>query len=339
MHGLLCERKRLTRIASRTPETPVVRDLVVRACPGPSWRAGLFFMLGWTLYHATSLNRRCSVEMRLESIVVPRGHRLVRIADDAALWGPADRMCHTSWPEFMHHDPVAKRVWHRLRDDWSAFQLVLVDETGEVAAASQAAPLQWDGTDDGLPEGWDAQFERSAAGLGAGRAPNALGAIQICVAKGRRGQGLSGLMVDAISQTAVEAGLNAVIACVRPTEKARYPLLPIETYAAWRRADGLPFDPWLRVHARAGARIVRGSPRSMTIAGSVGEWQESTGLTFPISGPYVVEGALSPVEIDLATDRGVYYDPNVWMVHDLSRYPIEGSSSSTWQVGLEAWHA
>ncbi len=143
----------------------------------------------------------------------------------------------------------------------------------------------------------------------------------------------------ALWRPAVEAGLKALIACVRPTEKARYPLLPIETYAAWRRADGLPFDPWLRVHARAGARIVRGSPRSMTIAGSVGEWQEWTGLTFPISGPYVVEGALSPVEIDLATDCGAYYDPNVWMVHDLSRWHIERSSNSARQVGPETSHA
>ena len=57
----------------------------------------------------------------------------------------------------------------------------------------------------------------------------------------------------------------------------------------------------------------------MTISGTVAEWHEWTGLTFPVSGPYVVEGALSPVEIDLAAGYGVYHDPNIWMVHDLSR--------------------
>ena len=258
--------------------------------------------------------------MSFESIVVPPGHRLVRVADDPALWGPADRMCGASWPEFMIHDPVADRHWGRLRDDWPELQLVLVDGAGEVAAASQAAPLVWDGTDEGLPEGWDAQFERSVADLETGRAPDTLGAIQICVARERRNQGLSKVMVEAMRQTARDAGFKAVVACVRPTDKSRYPLLPIDTYAAWRRPDGLPFDPWLRVHARAGARIVRASPRSMTIAGSVGEWHEWTGLGFPVSGPYIVEGALSPVEIDLATDRGVYYDANVWMIHGL---PLE----------------
>ena len=101
--------------------------------------------------------------MGLESIVVPPGHRLVRISDEPALWEPADEMCGASWPEFMLHDPVADRCWDRLRDDWPGFQLVLVDEAGGIAAASQAAPLLWDGTDDGLPDGWDAQFEQSVA--------------------------------------------------------------------------------------------------------------------------------------------------------------------------------
>lgn len=55
----------------------------------------------------------------------------------------------------------------------------------------------------------------------------------------------------------------------------------------------------------------------MTIAGSIAEWEAWTCLSFPTSGPYVVEGALAPVEIDLAADRGVYHDPNIWVVHDL----------------------
>ena len=56
----------------------------------------------------------------------------------------------------------------------------------------------------------------------------------------------------------------------------------------------------------------------MVIEGSVADWEEWTGLRFPVSASYVVKGALNPIEIDLATGRGVYYDPNVWMVHSLS---------------------
>ena len=255
------------------------------------------------------------------SMALPSGCRLIRIADEPEWWRLADEMCSAVWPEFMLHDPVADRCWHHLNEVWPEFQLVLLEERGTqtfVVAASQAAPLAWTGEDGDLPDGWDCQFERSVAERAANLPPNTLGAIQICVAADSRGRGLSSVMLEAMRRTAVEAGFGALIACVRPTDKVGQPLMPIEQYARWQRADGLPFDPWLRVHARAGARIVRGSPRSMTISGSVAEWHEWTGLDFPASGPYVVEGALAPVEIDLAADRGVYFDPNVWMVHPLS---------------------
>jgi hypothetical protein len=38
-------------------------------------------------------------------------------------------------------------------------------------------------------------------------------------------------------------------------------------------------------------------------------------MAFPESGEYVVEGALVPVRIDRASDRGRYVEPNVWMRH------------------------
>ena len=55
----------------------------------------------------------------------------------------------------------------------------------------------------------------------------------------------------------------------------------------------------------------------MTIPGSVGDWEEWTGRHFPVSGDYVVSGALQPVSIDRDADRGVYVEPNVWMHHRL----------------------
>ena len=48
----------------------------------------------------------------------------------------------------------------------------------------------------------------------------------------------------------------------RPSWKERYPLVPIERYAAWRRADGLLFDPWMRVHERLGASVLKAEPVS-----------------------------------------------------------------------------
>jgi len=89
----------------------------------------------------------------------------------------------------------------------------------------------------------------------------------------------------------------------------------MERYIRWTREDGLPFDPWIRTHVRLGARIVRVAPRSMVTRGTVAEWEEWTEMSFPESGPYVVPGAMAPLEIDVEADLGIYVEPNCWVVH------------------------
>jgi hypothetical protein len=118
-----------------------------------------------------------------------------------------------------------------------------------------------------------------------------------------------------MAQMAERHGLAAFVAPVRPTLKPSYPLTPMDRYVAWTDGEGLPVDPWMRPHAKLGARIVRVMPRSMVIAGTVAEWEEWTGMRFPDPGPYVVPGALQPLVIDRERETGRYEDPNVWMRH------------------------
>jgi hypothetical protein len=60
-------------------------------------------------------------------------------------------------------------------------------------------------------------------------------------------------------------------------------------------------------------------PKALVVTGKVSEWEEWTGMSFPESGPYVVPGALQPVQMDLEQNVGRYEDPNVWM-----RHPVAG---------------
>ena len=133
------------------------------------------------------------------------------------------------------------------------------------------------------------------------------------VDRGRQGEGLSALLIEAMRGLAREHGYSALVAPVRPTWKERYPLIPMERYARWTRDDGLPFDPWLRVHARLGAELVEVCPASMRIEGTAGEWEEWTGIAFPDDGEYLVPGGLVPVVVE--GGRGTYVEPNVWMRH------------------------
>jgi hypothetical protein len=250
-------------------------------------------------------------------IDLPAGHRLVSLAERPDLIAPAADHNTAAWPEFMFQDDVADRFFNRCWRDFPELQFVLLGSGDDIVATNNAMPLWWDGSDEGLPDGWDDQVIRSIDDLKAGRAPNTLGALQIVVALAARGGRYSGTMVAAMRSSAIRAGWSALIACVRPTAKDRYPLQPIESYAFWTRDDGLPFDPWIRLHARLGARVVKGAPRSMTMRGTVANWEKWTGMPLPESGDYVVPFATSPVHIDRARDEGVYYDQNVWMVHPL----------------------
>jgi len=100
------------------------------------------------------------------------------------------------WADFMHEDPVANRLWHHLYESFAPYQACLFDRDGEIAAILNSAPLAWDASDAGLPDGWDDQFERSVADLRAGRSPETLGALLIVVAPDRQGDRLSGLMLE-----------------------------------------------------------------------------------------------------------------------------------------------
>lgn len=217
------------------------------------------------------------------------------------------------WPEFMLHDPLSNKYWGSLYTRFPDFQLFAVDENDEILAEGNALPVPWEGE---LPdEGWDAMFEH-----GFDRAvgpPTLVSAIAIVVATRFQGTGLSGLVLARMRERARAHGFAQLIAPVRPSLKARYPLTAVERYIGWRTPEGRLFDPWLRVHERAGGELVRVAARSMRIPGSVADWESWTGMQFPESGDYVVPGALVPVQIDRQRDLGLYVEPNVWMRHRL----------------------
>lgn len=93
----------------------------------------------------------------------------------------------------------------------------------------------------------------------------------------------------------------------------------MQQYAARRRrGDGLPTDPWLRTHVRAGGRIVDVCPASMTVGGSLSQWRAWTSLQFDSDGDVDVPGALAPVHVSQTHNYAVYVEPNVWIHHPLS---------------------
>jgi len=222
------------------------------------------------------------------------------------------------WPEFLvGHDEVVNDLWDRLYELLPAYQFALADrDRDDLIAVGNCLPIRWDGDPSTLPLGGiDAVLENGVATLKAAAAPTAASALMIVVEPGQLGRGLSRACIEVMRGIAADHGLASLVAPVRPTEKHRYPLIPMARYASWRRANGSLFDPWLRTHERVGGFGAGVAPSSMTVGGTVAEWETWTGLPMPGTGSYVVPGALVPVEIDRERDVGLYVEPNYWMVH------------------------
>lgn len=225
------------------------------------------------------------------------------------------------WPEYNLHGDVANPLWRRLDQDLADFQFVLYDEGADVVLAEgHTGPMAWDGRDETLPDSFDAALElifaQHDSAAPANTPPvNTLCALAAEIPAETRSRGLAAEILGMMRAVAQRHGLRHLVAPVRPSWKARYPLTPIERYVGWRREDGQLLDPWMRVHERLGARVATPLPRSLRITGSVAEWESWTGLTFPESGEYVFPEGLATVRIDRVADLGSYWEPNVWMVH------------------------
>jgi GNAT superfamily N-acetyltransferase len=230
-----------------------------------------------------------------------------------------DRLAEVGWPRFLRQrdERGCGQFWPSLFTTWVDVQTAFYDDAGHVAAVAHAVPFAWDGTPGGLPDSIAGVLEHAERDRKDGRAPTALAALAALVDPAWRGQGLSRRVVQHLRHLAEVHRLGALVAPVRPTLKARYPLTPMERYVRWTTDGGEPFDPWMRVHARLGAAIVGVVPRALVIAGPVAAWEEWTDMRFPETGPYVVPGALQPVAVDRERDEARYEDPNVWMHHPI----------------------
>jgi GNAT superfamily N-acetyltransferase len=237
--------------------------------------------------------------------------KTVTVAERPDLTEPAWQATRDVIPEYNNHGDVLNRYWGRLTEERPEFQFHLVGDGDEILARARSIPVRWDGTIDGLPAGIDGAIAR---GFDEGDA-NVLCALVIMVPRALQGRGLSAHGVRAMLELARRHGLEGLIAPVRPSWKERYPLVPIERYAGWRRADRLLFDPWMRVHERLGANVLKPEPHSLRITGTVSEWEGWTEMVFPEGGDYWFPGGLATVRVDRERDRGSYWEPNVWMQH------------------------
>jgi len=220
-----------------------------------------------------------------------------------------------AWPQFMLHWHCPD--WSHLFTTFSDYQVLLI-EHGRVLGFGHTIPLYWDIIDlIQLPDDLKVLIEIGVENHKKDIKPNILLALAVVIAIDSKGKGLSSDIVKAMKKSAQKNGINTLIVPVRPTLKPIYPLITIDNYSKWELDDGLPFDPWLRVHKILGGEVFKTANESMLITGSVKEWESWTGVKILGNGNYIFDGALNPVAIDYDNDVGKYTDPCIWVRYEV----------------------
>ncbi|WP_088284185.1 hypothetical protein [Kineosporia sp. A_224] len=227
-----------------------------------------------------------------------------------------DALFADGFPAFITADPSVKPVIGRVREYFPHLDIVLLDgEPSIPVATGWGVPFGWDGDPATLPQTFGGLLRRAVEGHEAGTAADTFALCGAVVHPGHKGTGVASALVEALVGLGAANRLDRVVAPLRPTMKHRYPLIPIEQYVTWLRPDGLPLDPWLRLHHRLGGRVVALAPAAQTMVGTVAQWEAWTGLALPGSGAYVVPDGLAPVHVDLDAGTGTYVEPNIWVRH------------------------
>ncbi|WP_053726753.1 hypothetical protein [Streptomyces sp. WM6378] len=223
-----------------------------------------------------------------------------------------------TWPEFMARDLVGYALLGRVPEEFPQY-CVVATEGGRPIARGYSVPFDaaLDGREEMPDRGWDQVLAWAFDDLRRGRPLTTASALEITIDVGHLGRGLSHRMLAAMREAVRRQGLGALVAPVRPTAKHLRPRVPMAEYMREVRDDGLPADPWLRVHVRAGGTIEKAAAASMTVSGTPAEWRRWTGLPFDRDGEIEVPAALVPVHCDTRHDRVSYVEPNAWVRHGL----------------------
>lgn len=249
------------------------------------------------------------------------GMRIFTLADRPDLGWSRWRELNGEWPPLINLAPTGVLCFGTAGFPEHTLIGVSGAEDTVVARASSIPfrlPLGSDGTAVELPDdGLDEVIRWAAADRLTETVPDTVSTIDVTVRRDLQRRGLGSQMLEALCENARRLGFETLVAPVRPVEKHRDPHTAMSEYAARRRGDGLPRDPWLRAHVRLGASLVKVAPVSTVIPGGLAQWRRVTGQPLDRSGPTLVPETLVPLEVSVEHDYAVYIEPAVWMVHTL----------------------
>jgi GNAT superfamily N-acetyltransferase len=227
-----------------------------------------------------------------------------------------DQLIADNLPEFMMWASPGNWRWHRIYEKFPSDQIAALDVLGNLVGAINSIPLEWGRPGDLLPEGYDDVLVQ-ATDHPAKRICLSNCLLSVSVRDDLRGRGIAGLLIQEMKQRIKKIGRVALVAPLRLTRKAEYPLVPIESFITWKNSAGEVFDPWLRTHLKLGAEIIGIADRSLVISQPSSRWGVLLHQSMSSPASYLVPRALVPVIVD-EKGIGVYVEPNVWVYHRIT---------------------
>ncbi|MER6678871.1 hypothetical protein [Streptomyces sp. NPDC000983] len=125
------------------------------------------------------------------------------------------------FPEFITADRLVKDYIGRVGEWFADLNLMLINEHDVPVASGWGVPIHWDGLPETLPTGYSQALVRAVEGREQDVKPDTLVICGAIVTPALKGHGLAGEILEALRQTARDAGWSQVIAPVR----LRFPLL------------------------------------------------------------------------------------------------------------------
>jgi len=222
----------------------------------------------------------------------------------------------SAWPKFVDGENVMRTYWGFIKDKFPDHQLLLLIDD-KVAAVINTAAFYWDKEDEEIDDGgiyW--ALKRISHDYYSNIRPNTLMALQVIINPIFRGKGLSYYCVKELIRFGKMKNYQRLVIPLRPSMKHKYPLIKAADYMEWRDEYDLPYDPWLRVHVKFGAKLVK-KCKGICVAGTKKDWECWTGLKFLSAGDYVIPGGLNTVRFEPREKLMIYEQENVWAIHNL----------------------
>ena len=196
---------------------------------------------------------------------------------------------------------------------FSEYQQFLISEDSDLIGFINTIPFQFNQPWSELPDtGWDWMLEKSILDYEVKLKPNYVGALQVVVRKKYQNQGYSKVILKQAKQILKDLGFEHLVIPIRPTLKHLHPNMSMDDYIDMK-AEKKIYDPWIRTHIMGGAEIIKVCNWSMTVVGEIKLWEQIMGKILANSGEYILEGALTPITIDVENNRGEYIEPNIWI--------------------------